>query len=145
MYEPQSKRRNPENDTTAPSAAAAITTTTAAAVAPNKNPRRRSTVDTPYNLDNMTSKQHPHSQSEPRKSWAETDWEELEKIWSRSQIVDEADDDDDDDLFLNLLLENSPRTTNTTGEGKRLNGKEEGENLGQGIPRVKAWRRRVTI
>lgn len=94
-YKPLSKRetRSPKVASTAISPAVHEMT---AAANLKPQPRRRSTVDTPYG-------QHASSQHGPvnRKSWAETDWDELEYIWSRE--VNQNNDKLIDDLLHNKL------------------------------------------
>jgi hypothetical protein len=87
MYRPQHSKRKDKTDHHSTNASSPCSPSAAQAPPAESKVRRRSTVDTPYSINN---KKHPHSHSEPdnsgpRKSWAETDWEELEKMWSRER------------------------------------------------------------
>ncbi|KAL3783340.1 hypothetical protein HJC23_011104 [Cyclotella cryptica] len=54
--------------------------------------RRRSTHDVSYAAASHHGKKHPQSNSEGcQQSWAETDWEELVKIWTREIMTTSAE------------------------------------------------------
>ena len=178
MYRPQhTKRRSTSPEDSDDDASITLTpTTTATAQHPtavsmsspsadhnNKTARRRSTVDTPCNLDAKTHNNNPHSQSEPnRKSWAETDWEELEKLWnSNHNSRDLSDRGTDLEGFMDLK---NAVDNNTTGDNDSLEHdlfvqfyrkrfEQEGQLKQPSVvdggsvqrPRLKPWRRRVTI
>jgi hypothetical protein len=164
MYRPQhsKQRRSTSPEDTDDDASTTLTTTTmttAAAPTHQRQPsstRRRSTVDTPYN-PHMTQ----HSQSEPasRKSWAETDWEELEKLWNSRHFakylsdrdghraveeknsnaasavravsaVENNNDDDDDDLFLQFFQKRFEEDEQQQLKESSLNDNGKGELCG---------------
>ena len=156
-YTPLSKRQPhaPEvastDDTKAAHETIAETTAAAQPFLKLLQPRRRSTVDTPYS-------QHARSQHETinRKSWAETDWDELEYIWSRE--VNQNNDKLIDDLLNNTNLNTDDANRWSMGDWREPDSyfqlekeRRQQQQLDKNVvdlkmrPRSSAWRRRVTI
>lgn len=174
MYKPQhTRRQTAETSSDDDDNSTDFKTATTSCPPPINGVRRRSTVDTPYHLDSALAAaagNTPHSQSEPRKSWAETDWEELEKLWSlrentlnsshsdrleelKNTTAVDVDGRDSggctatggwrgEDLFLQFFQNHGSKPHDSVGDGA--------EEVEDGIVEVKhnvqkTWRRRITI